>query len=528
MKYKIFICEDEHLELDFLKQTIEQHLGNNAEIMTADNGDSALNALMDFLPDLVLMDIHLGNWNGLDLSDRILEEHPNAKIIIITAYDQFNYAQKAIKTGVVDYLLKPIAPETLLGIVDKQISIYEEQQKKLIEQTKLKKNVDVLNEMFSISFMNDIINNQIQDIHLSILKNIFGEGCTASIYVIKGMLDDIVLNEDEAIILKKIIIDQLLKDKPSAQFYYDILHSDNIILCIFEPDSTSDNNLQTARNIRSYIISTLHIPVKIGISNPTKRISELPTAYRQALIALQIGNEIINVYDDYRDTLSVSASVYVKDHIDSIISLTLNKKNEELNDLLMDIQNQFEAVNLKLHECKTYIISLWINALSELGAKVTSPNLGIENIIVSPIMQFLDAQSISELISILKENLYTISDSVQSRITSTHNYVASRAKQYIDDHYTEKINLSIISSALNVSTYYLSHVFKSENKKNITEYITDKRLEKSCELLKTTDLSLVDISEKVGFNDTNYFYRIFKKKINITPKQYRNLNKQTM
>ena len=118
MKYKVFICEDEHLELDFLKQTIEQHLGNNAEIITADNGDSALNALMDFLPDLVLMDIHLGNWNGLDLSDRILEEHPNAKIIIITAYDQFNYAQKAIKTGVVDYLLKPIAPETLLGIVD--------------------------------------------------------------------------------------------------------------------------------------------------------------------------------------------------------------------------------------------------------------------------------------------------------------------------------------------------------------------------------------------------------------------------
>ena len=111
--YKALIVEDETLELEALQAIISSRCPEIAEIQGCDNGDDVLELLETYSPDLILMDIHLGSVNGIELSELILKKLPDTRIIVITAFDQFSYAQKAIKFGLADYLLKPVSASGL-------------------------------------------------------------------------------------------------------------------------------------------------------------------------------------------------------------------------------------------------------------------------------------------------------------------------------------------------------------------------------------------------------------------------------
>lgn len=119
--YKLLIVEDVPLERRALRKIIERQYFNINILDDAQNGIEAIEKAKLYRPDIILMDIRIPEISGLEAQKRILKILPNVKTIILTAYGEFDYAQEAIKTGVVDYLLKPVRPEELCKAIDAAI-----------------------------------------------------------------------------------------------------------------------------------------------------------------------------------------------------------------------------------------------------------------------------------------------------------------------------------------------------------------------------------------------------------------------
>ena len=155
--YSLLIVEDERLERETLYDIVKNSFPVLHKVWTCDNADAVLELLQSESPDIILMDIHLGNANGIDLSQIILSQLPNVCIIVISAFDQFSYAQKAVKLGIADYLLKPVSTPKLLHAIEQQIQLLDAQRMTLREQIKQENYLTQLKDAFFASFMNGIV-----------------------------------------------------------------------------------------------------------------------------------------------------------------------------------------------------------------------------------------------------------------------------------------------------------------------------------------------------------------------------------
>lgn len=125
-------------------------------------------------------------------------------------------------------------------------------------------------------------------------------------------------------------------------------------------------------------------------------------------------------------------------------------------------------------------------------------------------------EKLAELLSKIMKATVKIDKSKTNKVSSLDNI-----KSFLDEHYTETLSLDEISEKFYINKFYLTRIFKEKYDLTIMDYILQQRVTKAKELLRFTDLTVADISEKVGFKDANYFSRIFKKIENLTPSGYR-------
>ena len=119
---RILIAEDEYLELSMLSRILTNHFEHIADIRTVDNGLDALSTADIWKADIVLLDIEMPGLNGIEAAKSLLKSNPHAKVIFITAYERFDYAQEAVKLHANDFLLKPVDDTALIEVVGNAIS----------------------------------------------------------------------------------------------------------------------------------------------------------------------------------------------------------------------------------------------------------------------------------------------------------------------------------------------------------------------------------------------------------------------
>jgi two-component system response regulator YesN len=135
--------------------------------------------------------------------------------------------------------------------------------------------------------------------------------------------------------------------------------------------------------------------------------------------------------------------------------------------------------------------------------------------------RFIDASHINDLKKILYDYLLAEMKENASKKESTHSGVITKAMRYIDQNYSNNISLNDVAESINMSYFYFSRLFKESTGKSFSDYLTEYRIDKSIELMKDENLSIKQISYDIGYNDPNYFSKIFKKLKGITPTDYR-------
>ncbi len=522
----LMIVDDEPLFRDFLVNFIPwEEYGFNL-VAQAKNGVEALE-LADFhQPDVVLTDINMPKMDGIEFATELLKLAPETSVVFITGHNEFEYARKAIRLGVSDYILKPFEKEelvlTLLKIKD---NIHEAGTDSLMNDTDL---YDFIMPLLT----SDILSRDTKLINQA--KNLgFTDDCFYGLACLDiDHLDHRYTNQEEKMlwrfsvmnIFKELVEDDHSIDSDRVHIFYDY---EGNITCLYISDEEGHTFDGLFSSVMEQLVSSvskyLDFTVTIGISTIHKGLSGIGLAYDEALSALHhkfidFNKRIIYFHDvpkENRDFSWYNASVN-----ENILSALRSRDKDKL---IQDLSTLY--INMKNHHISFEFAKIIRQGLiSLLLSHITQSGKSMELIFGSELTP-LEAVEKADTIFLqqeLMEDLYlkTI-DYFLENTSSRSSQIALTGKSFIDDNYTNSgLTVQDIASAQFINQTYLRSMFKKEYGMTVSDYLTKTRMENAADLLKRKTHRLADIAEMVGYNDSSYFSKCFKKYYGVSPSQY--------
>lgn len=528
--YKLLIVDDEEEVRKGILKKIEWSSYGYEIIGEAENGKEALEIAERALPDVVLTDIKMPFMDGLELTKQLKEKLPIAKVIILTGFDQFEYAHKAISLNVIDYVLKPISSADLIEILKKT-------KDKLDKEIEEKRDIDQLRKHYIESlpvlkgkFLTNLIYNSMNKediIEKAINFNIDFNGDTwvVSNVKINYLKEDISFEEKDFLTFSMLnIIEEIVKKHNMGTVFINEI--DVIIISSFAGISKNTcirELLCTMEEIVQSIQKYLKLVITIGVGSFCNDISLISDSYKKSVSALDYSvilgnNKVIFIEDVEPKTKDKIIFDEIKEQA-LTSSLKVGEKNDITNalDLIFD-----EIINSKssIKEYQIYLMEV-ITSILKVAKRM---DINLSDIISNNIFEAMEKFShIKDLKEWLIEICLKIKESIDKERQDSSSLLVNNALDYINKNYTDKdLSINNICSHLHISTAYFSSIFKKETKTTFVNYLTGVRMEAAKELLKTSNLKTFEIAEKVGYSEPNYFSYSFKKTFKISPSEYRN------
>lgn len=518
---RIMIVDDMPLFLEYLRGCIDWNSYGFEICCEAHDGREALEKIEEFYPDVVLTDITMPYVNGLELAEKVTRDYPEISVILITGNNEFEYARKAVKLGVCDYIVKPFEKEELiLSLLKLQDNI-----SKAVESTEVK------NEESQEEDLRALIYAGASDAEAEskVEEKIFGNSMKDSAYLLALVRFDaseyVAKDSDnrEQLMNWEKLIARMLSDKLEIQGRFKIFHDfENNIVVLMRFDLVSELDSYKGyefSDIIQIVKNQLEIGSAIALSKALS-LKDVKKAYEKALVCLN-GKSFGQLYDIRNNSEEVAYS-----SLDAIIRL--NKDLETLQ--ADDAENAINILWDKLRdsnrqddrEIRITDMNLLSSAISILMTNIISKGYSIEKIYgegFSPEKYMADAGSAQE---VKDRVVYLYKKRIEfergKKDSKTHD-IATAARQYIEENFADSdLSISDISEKLCVNQTYLRKMFKSEMEMTLTEYITQYRMQKAKELLTSTDEKLTSIAQSVGYNDVSYFSNVFKKYYGVSPR----------
>jgi len=502
-------------------------------VMQAEDGEQALQIALESKPEVVLTDVRMPFMNGLELAESLARELPETKVIILSGHDEFEYAQEAIKIGVLDYVLKPIRSAKLAELMEKIRQLLDKEKDEKEKLLKLKNQLHQSLPLLREKFLNSLINNSVNEYEIKkkldyLDINLPGNSFIVCISEIDNLaiLAETQSAEDMELLNFSVlnIISELLETK--GIFFNDSYNRQVIIFNKLDFSRPSEENgmYSLLECIRENIEKYLKVTITIGIGSVVNKLKDLHISYNDALYALDykfvLGkNKIYDIKDlGYRP----SNIYYPVEKINSLLSMVKLENVEGVKrctDSFFD--NLIAKKDISPDNIKVILSELTNGAqkiLMELK-KGDGDSPGLDFGIYEEIGKYETLEDIKVVVSGFLTNICKY---IRTSRNSRNLQIINRAKLYIDENFhLEELSLSYVANIVSVSPGYLSILFRKETNETFVEYLTRVRMEKAKEFLKTSNLKAYEVAYKVGYTDPHYFSICFKKYTGITPSEYK-------
>lgn len=522
MLYKVFLVEDEYVARAGIRESIDWETIGFKFCGEAPDGEIALPMIDTCQPDVLITDIKMPHMDGLQLCRIIRERLPWMKIIILTGYDEFEYAQEALKLGVTEYLLKPVGAQELQNVLQKmaarlgQKKEEEESFQKLRDQ--VKHNQTLLKEQFLLKLVMGAISvsdaiEKSQTLKLNIIAKWYQViVIKIELYGCKGQFDYYEFQKVERIISK------LIGNNPNIFLLKKDLQELLLIMKGESSEYLEQEGHFFAELTKNEIVSqTKCVPV-IGIGSSQSRIGNIHDSFSDALAKIDVQLRGIgqlqhnNVVDKTEllklDKMAVEKYLRSgsKDTFDSFFDGYIHPLGETA--LSSYIIRNYIFIDIVLATARF---------VKELGGNIDQV---LEmNHVETLLMNIITIEQIREQAKTILDGAITFRD---KQTNSQYSAIIFRAKAYITHHYADPdISLNQVASYVNRSTSHFSTIFSQEAGITFRDYLTGIRLEKARELLSTTMLRSSEIAYKIGYKDPHYFSSVFKKNAGLSPKEFR-------
>lgn len=532
---KVIIADDEVKVCKLIHQLVKwESMGLEVSAIVND-GEKALEAIKEIRPDIVITDIRMPGYDGIELIRRAKEIIPNIYFIIISGYSQFEYAQNAIKYGVENYLLKPIKKKELVNTLNKIIEKHTSIESDNTEKKELKTMLLSSGEKAKKNFLAEILfnpavfseNYNIESINKEYYSH-FQHGFF-TIAIIRPFLEPGDDNEEMmSLLLTK--IQGMVKEKlePLCYELITIIWEEQIV-CLINTDNSELTSIKRQLNKMKIDIANLKVifqkvNVIIGFGQLTNQFTDIYSNVEKAQLAIQNRFSQSRSYIiEYNDSFELEGEV--TDIINSTLNLKLLSYFETID--LDKILNELDGLSV-IFEKNSHNSRLIYNCYNELVDIIL---FGLKNYLNRDnlfdatwlMRQYNRFYTIEEMFSWLKDWIKEEFNRYMETKRIRDNKPIRLAKQYINDNYDKSISLEEVSSLVGFNSAYFSTIFKKETGENFMDYVIKIRIQNAKNFLLQTDLNIDDIANSVGYSDTKYFTKLFKKKTGLNPTEFRKL-----
>lgn len=533
--YKVMIVDDEIPAREILLCIINWEDTDFRIVYSASNGKEALDKYTDIKPDLIITDIQMPIIDGLDLIEEIQKINKSQKFLILSCYEDFTYAQRAMKMGVTDYLIKDlITPNDLYGILAKTKTDLDNITIKKSEIKKEHKLLNFLKENKDIALRKLIFNDISQDDCYNLIENL-NLNLNGKLFVLFLIQIDNFFKyiEDEnfyANTLNEIIknVSETIEELNIGECFYSENGEFTAIVRLTPTISEADiinECYYLAQEIRKRISLMHNISLTISVSSTFKKPFKIKKyfdeAFKLSKMKVFLGNDTIILNNTFVKNLDLDTDTLVK-RINAI-NIAIEQNNienlkSELTHLYdKDIRGfmQFNYLNyinsslldLVVRTCNRYSIAYEdIFSTSYLPIEILSTKETVEE------MSGWFIEIFTKIININFNNSFK--NKYSKKVADSIDYINKNL-------FNQSLSLTDIAENINVHKVYLCRIFKEETGENVTQYILKARIEKSKEIILSTNYKLYEISDKLGFNSPQQFSILFKKVTGITPNQFR-------
>lgn len=527
--YTIMVVDDEEeIRLGIIKKIPWEEYGFKV-VGDAENGQEALEKAEKLRPDIVMTDIKMPFMDGLELGRELTKKMPESKIIIFSGSDDFEYAQKAIKINVIEYVLKPINSNELIEILKRlKVKLDKEYDDKINLESlhnHYLESLPILREQFlasviegrqnEVSFMRecDKLEVDLKCKHLAI-SIIEAEDDTCSNLESR---EDHIIN----ISIKKLLEEEISQYCRTISFIY---YNKVIIISLFDKREDITLLIEGLTNFSNLYKKIIGIKLSIGLGKIVNSPYELNRSYIGAQDAL-----------NYKFLFGTGKVIYIEDiEPDKYIELKFTEQDERklldtikvaeesaIEEVISNLFKKTEEVVLDLDKYKIYLLEINIAMLK----LIQSYNIEIGDIYgegFNPYNIVEDFNSLDEAKKWFTDKAIKINSNIRKERMNSSKLLVEKAKEYINNNFADyDLSVEKLCDYLHVSPTYFSTIFKRETEMNFVNYLTSVRLEEALKLLKTTDDKTYIIASKVGYQEANYFSYVFKRKYGIAPSRYR-------
>lgn len=532
---KVFLVEDEIIIRESIHKMIPWEEYGFTLIGEAKDGEMALPLIKKSKPDVLITDIKMPFMDGLTLSRLVKKEFPDTKIIIISGYDDFDYARQAISLGIEQYLLKPISKAEFLKVLEGIRSKYEKENEQRMYYQKFENEIkayekNVQRDFFELMISENVDLEKLYEQADKLQIDIMAQCYNLVLFDIGFETDyrniEDIYSKDTADVQSRIdeffIHNQNYQIFRNQQFNYAVLIKGDES----EIDELKDNCIESLKEI----FEQYHkLEWFVCEGKMVERLSLMHECYKEAMksfVYRYLGYRYVFSYKDVQkyeaDTNMNLKNIdmnAVKQEI--IYNFVCNAFEEDVDSFTVNYLNMLGTETVRSKMFQQYILLnlhfCLVSFVEKLGYNKSEMEDYLKDICDERIKSIEDLKQI--IGTMLRKGIKLRKESSKGRNQS----VVRSALQYMEKNFMDdSITLNRVAGVVNVSANHFSALFSQEMQQTFIEYLTQLRMNKARELLRCTDKRSGEIALEVGYKDSHYFSFLFKKTQGCTPSEYRN------
>ena len=537
--FKVFLVEDEVIVREGIRNNIHWEQYGFIYSGDASDGELALPLIRKIKPDLLITDIKMPFMDGLALIELIRKELPHTKIIIVSGYDDFSYAQRAIQMGVEQYLLKPIDKEkmveTLIGL-NKKMEM-ELQQRAYLE--KFEREAQEYETFSRRRFFEKIVTGGLSVLEISETAKSMGIDINAPYYnVVLFSLNSTGYNASTPesytfpVAAVQDNVRQYLLSRPEYNlFRWNV--TTYAVLINGAKDDIEERTQSCIDNIQSHCEPAEDdVNWYMAKGTPVSRLSAIPACFAEASRILSYrylcSDEHILSEESIRSLRKKGWSK--EDAADKeicqerIINFLSSGSVEEIDRFIDQLLQNAEEESVPQHLfCRYLTMTVYFASMEYLDSIGCRPE-SFGPLEFRPNDDVSTPQEVRHYARQVMEQAIELRDSESKK---QQRDLLTQAIEYIDGHYwDEMVSLDTVAREVNISPNYFSAMFSQEVGQTFVEYLTGKRIGEAKRMLRKTEKRSSEIAFAVGYKDPHYFSFVFKKVIGLTPSEYRRGERQ--
>ena len=536
----VILADDDFLVRETLYEIVPWRELGMEVIGQAENGKEALNMCLETRPDILFTDIKMPFLNGLEVAISLQELDISTRIVLISGIQDFNYAKTALSINAAGYILKPIQIKEIIEILKKIRNSIDMERNREEVYSRIRLQLDENLHLMKEKFLNNLVLGVVTDLNeidekleyfqipLSVKENIIIAVAEIDDYTkrtknkpvnYKQFLNYSVMN----------IIEETLNNHQAGVCVYT--RDNQFVLLLNKKFCNEERMASLFEEIGDLLHDFNDITVSIGVGNQVTSFESISISFNNALNALNYKfytgkNSIIHIGDiSNSQKLNQLSDFNVYTKLSSMQKELLSQiKLGDIARLSGTVDRYFEFLTRVEMFTEEYIRGVCIELIINAYQKIFETEIEVQEIFphyLSSVQAVLKAETVIEMKLTVNKMLEHVCSYFGRKYNLKHGNLVTQIKELAQKRYMENITLGDIANEVYMSPNYICSVFKKETGETINEYLMKVKMEAARDMLKNTRMKILEIAEKLGYENPHYFSYSFKRYTGQTPQQFR-------